>query len=124
MRIFVDENIPLITVRELQSAGHNVMDIRGTEHEGMIDEKLWKLAQKEKRLLITTDKGFVQERHEKHYGLLIIRLKQPNRKGVHQKVMMGISLFKEEEWSGKTVVMQDTFHSTWKAEKKGRVTEK
>lgn len=40
MRIVVDENIPLMTVNELRSLGHNVMDIRGTDLEGIDDEEL------------------------------------------------------------------------------------
>ncbi|MBI4691809.1 MAG: DUF5615 family PIN-like protein [Nitrospirae bacterium] len=65
MRIIVDENIPLMTANELRSLGHNVMDIRGTDLEGTDDKELWKIVLKEKRLLITTDKGFVRNRHEK-----------------------------------------------------------
>jgi len=118
MKIFVDENIPFMTVQELLGLGHDVMDIRGTEHEGITDKELWKIVQKEKRLLISTDKGFVQNRYEKHHGILIIRLKQPNRLKIHQKAMKGISLFKEEEWPRMTVVMQDMFHRTWKRKEK------
>ncbi len=65
MRILVDENIPFMSAKELRTLGHEVIDIRGTEHEGMTDEDLWTIAQKEKRLLITTDKGFVRNRHER-----------------------------------------------------------
>jgi len=115
MKIFVDENIPLMTVQELLGLGHDVMDIRGTEREGITDKELWGIVQKEKRLLISTDKGFLQNRYEKHYGILIIRLKQPNRLKIHKKVMKGIGLFKEEEWPRITVVMQDMFHRTWKS---------
>ena len=57
MRIIVDENIPLMTANELRSLGHNVMDIRGTDLEGIDDEELWKIVLKEKRLLISTDKS-------------------------------------------------------------------
>ena len=118
MKIFVDENIPFMTVQELLSLGHDVMDIRGTEREGITDKELWKIVQKEKRLLITTDKGFAKNRYERHHGLLIVRLKQPNRLKIHQKVMKGISLFKEKEWPRMTVVMQDIFHRTWKRKEK------
>ena len=34
MKICVDENIPLITVVELRSLGHDVLDIRGTDDRG------------------------------------------------------------------------------------------
>lgn len=79
MKIFVDENIPSMTVRELRNLNYEVTDIRGTANEGMTDDDIWDVVQKDKRLLITTDKGFVQKRMEKHQGILIIRLKQPNR---------------------------------------------
>lgn len=118
MKIFVDENIPSITARELLQNGHDTMDIRGTDKEGMTDENIWKIVQKDRRLLITTDKGFAQKRNEKHNGIMIIRLKQPNRQKIHKKVMRAMNLFKEEEWPGLTVIMQDAFHSVWKPKKR------
>lgn len=62
MKIFVDEHIPLMTVQALRMMGHNVCDIRGTPDQGMQDDALWEMAQREERLLITTDKGFTQYR--------------------------------------------------------------
>jgi len=117
MKIFIDENIPLVTVRELRGLGHDVKDIRGTENEGMTDEDIWEMLRRDKRLLVSTDKGFIQKRHEKHGGILIVRLKQPNRLKIHKKVMKAMSLFKENDWQGLTVAMQDTFHSVWKAKR-------
>ncbi|MBI5374425.1 MAG: DUF5615 family PIN-like protein [Candidatus Schekmanbacteria bacterium] len=46
--MFADENIPALTVKELRSASHDVMDIRGTENQGMTDDEIWKILQKEK----------------------------------------------------------------------------
>lgn len=43
MNISVDENIPLMTVQALQDMGHDVLDIRGTEHEGTPDDIIYKL---------------------------------------------------------------------------------
>jgi hypothetical protein len=48
MRILADENIPLITIMELRSKGFDVKDIRGTPDQGMPDDQLWHMAQKEK----------------------------------------------------------------------------
>lgn len=117
MKIFVDENIPIMTVKELHRLGHEIMDIRSSENKGMTDEAIWKIVKKDERLLITTDKGFTQKRSEKHNGILIVRLKQPNRLKIHQKVIKAINLFKNEDWMGLTVVMHDTFHSIWKTKK-------
>ena len=83
MKIFVDENIPLMTVRALREIGHDVLDIRGTADEGMTDDALWEMIQPERRLLITTDKGFTQHRDELHHGILIVRLRQPTRRKIH-----------------------------------------
>jgi Domain of unknown function (DUF5615) len=44
MKICVDENIPLVTVAELGSLGHDVLDIRGTVNQGIPDDLLWELA--------------------------------------------------------------------------------
>jgi hypothetical protein len=40
VKIFVDENLPFMTVHELLSLGHDVMDIRGTEREGTLSLSL------------------------------------------------------------------------------------
>ena len=55
MKILVDEHIPLMTVQVLPTMGYDVRDIRGTPDEGMQDDALWEMAQREERLLITTD---------------------------------------------------------------------
>jgi len=114
MKILVDENIPLKSVQALRDLGHDVLDIRGTPDEGVADEVLWEIAQPEKRLLITTDKGFTQYRNQQHQGILIIRLKKPNRHQIHQKIMQIIPQFTETEWSGLLVVMRDIVWSVWR----------
>ena len=94
-----------MTVRELREQDSDVIDIRGTEDQGITDEVLWQKAQKGKCLLITTDKGFSIYREESHHGILIIRLKQPTRLKIHQSVMQAIKRYSESEWPGLMVVM-------------------
>jgi len=114
MKLFADENIPSITVNTLRSMGNEVLDIRGTDEEGMFDEEIWEKTQKEKRMIITTDKGFTQYRNYHHNGILIVRLKQPNHKKIHERVMKAINQFSEKEWEGLLVVMRDTVQSVWR----------
>jgi len=66
-------------------------------------------------LLITTDKGFTEHRDEQHYGILIIRCKQPSRDKIHQRVMQALKRYAANQWPGLMVVMRDTFQSTWKS---------
>lgn len=115
MKIFVDENIPLMTVRTLREMDHDVTDIRGTTEEGSTDEALWQIVQKQERLLITTDKGFTRHREESHHGILIVRLRQPNRHKIHQRVIQAMSRFEAEKWPGLLVVMRDVVQSVWQA---------
>ena len=116
MRILVDENIPRMTVRILHEMGYDVRDIRGTTDQGMPDRLLWEQVQKDAQMLITTDRGFAQHRDEFHQGILIIRLRQPNRNKIHQRIMQAMAQFSEEEWPGLLVVMRDTVQSIWRRE--------
>jgi predicted nuclease of predicted toxin-antitoxin system len=58
MRFLVDENLPLSLIRFLQESGHNVFDVAGSSLRGSPDQRLWKLAAREKRVLITKDLDF------------------------------------------------------------------
>ena len=114
MDILVDENIPLVSVEQLQQMDHNVLDIRGTSDEGMSDELLWNKACQEKRLLITTDRGFAHYRGEEHNGILIISLRRPNRLKINERVIKAIKTFSPEQWPGLLVIMRDKTMSTWR----------
>jgi predicted nuclease of predicted toxin-antitoxin system len=114
MKILVDEHIPLMTVRTLRVMGHDVHDIRGTQNEGMQDDALWAMAQQEERLLITMDKGFAQYRAAPHYGVLIVRLRRPNRQEIHARIMQAMKQFADQEWPGLLVTMRDVAQSTWR----------
>ena len=111
MRILVDENIPNITVEGLRAMGHDVLDIRGSERQGIFDDQLWALAQAERRTLVTTDKGFSTHRDDRHSGLLVVRLRQPNEQRIHARVMAAFRQFTEQEWPGLLVVMRDAVQS-------------
>jgi predicted nuclease of predicted toxin-antitoxin system len=114
MKVLIDENIPFMTAQALRDLGRDVLDIRGTSEQGMTDKSLWELAQGQGRLLITTDKGFAQRRDESHHGILIIRLRQPNRQRIHRRVMRAMAQFQPEEWPGMLVVVRDKVQSVWR----------
>jgi len=113
MKIFVDENIPSMTVHALRKIGHDVTDIRGTVDQGITDEELWRKAQSQNCLLITTDKGFAGHREEAHWGLLIVRLRQPTRLKIHSRIIQALTEYPQEKWPGRMVVIRDTVQSSW-----------
>lgn len=107
IRVFVDENIPKITVSELSAKGLEVFDIRGTVLEGISDEELWFYVQKNRSLLITTDKGFSQKRYDDHYGILIVNLKLPNQAKINLKILETIEETDENFWKNNLVIVKD-----------------
>jgi predicted nuclease of predicted toxin-antitoxin system len=117
MNILVDENIPLMSVGQLRDMGHDVLDIRGTPDQGISDELLWNKTSQEKRLLITTDKGFSYYRDREHCGILIVSLRKPNRLKITQRIIEAMGLFAPGQWPGLLVVMRDETMSTWRADK-------
>jgi len=114
MKIFVDENIPKMSVNELKNLGFDVLDIRNTEKEGIPDEEVWKIVQSEKRLLITTDKGFSKYRMQNHSGILIVRLQKPNRLKIHNKVIQTINSINVNDWENLIITLKDNVKTSWK----------
>ena len=112
MKILVDENIPRMTAARLRELGHDVRDVRGTAQQGLPDPDLWRVASSEGRLLITTDKGFTEYRGAPHHGILIVRLRQPNRRKLHGAVLYALERIPDSEWPGLLMVMRDATMST------------
>jgi uncharacterized protein with PIN domain len=75
--------------------------------QGLGDPDLWAVALAEARLLITTDRGFTEHRQSPHHGILIVRLHQPNRLRIHSAVLLALSRFQAEDWTGLLVVVRD-----------------
>jgi len=46
---------------------------------------------------------------ELHHSILIVRIKQPNRHKIHERVMQAMALFRAEEWRDSLVVMQSVW---------------
>jgi predicted nuclease of predicted toxin-antitoxin system len=101
-----------MTVVRLRELGHDVKDIRGTRHQGLDDTYVWEIATTEQRILITTDKGFTGYRTSHHHGILVVRLRQPNRLKIHKAVMNAMEQFESPAWPGLLVVMRDRVMST------------
>ena len=77
----------------------------------MKDELLWELAQKEKRLLISTDRRFLRYWNVSHNGALVVLLSQAKLQTIHAKIMLTLDQFTPEEWRELLVVVRDTFQS-------------
>jgi predicted nuclease of predicted toxin-antitoxin system len=97
MKIKLDENLPVELVPELTALGHDVHTPRDEGLHSAPDEAIWEQAQREQRFLVTQDLGFSDARHfapGSHHGILIVRLKEPSRQALLDRIR---GLFREEE---------------------------
>jgi predicted nuclease of predicted toxin-antitoxin system len=90
---FLDENFPRSAAEMLRKAGHTIFDIRGTDDEGLSDEDIFNMAQKEHAIFLTTDRDFyhtIPWLFVFHYGVIIINLSQPNAVKIIEKLHAGL----------------------------------
>ncbi len=107
MKIKLDENLPLRLATLLKNLGHDVHTLRDERLLGRADAEIWEAAQKESRFLITQDLDFSDLRQfapGSQHGILLVRLRSPNRNDLTERVG---ELFQKEnigEWAGCFVV--------------------
>lgn len=110
MRIKLDENLPARLAPLLEALGHEAGTVYEEGLSGHDDRAVWAAAQEEGRFLITQDLDFSDTRRYTpgtHHGLLLIRLRDPGRNALLQRVR---GLFESEfveGWSGCLVVATD-----------------
>ena len=107
MKIKLDENLPLCLAILLKDLGHDAHTLQDESLIGHADREIWEAAQRESRFLITQDLDFSDLRQfapGSHNGILLVRLRSPNRRGLVERIG---ELFQKEnvgEWAGCFVV--------------------
>jgi predicted nuclease of predicted toxin-antitoxin system len=110
MIFFLDENFPKAAYKYLVDHAHQVIDVRGTENEGSSDKSLFEMALKHRAIFLTTDKDFyhtIPQLYPKHYGVVVILLRKPNREGIMARLIWFLENFKEETISGNVFLIKD-----------------
>jgi predicted nuclease of predicted toxin-antitoxin system len=110
MKIKLDENISSVVAGPLRGLGHDVDTVVDERLSGSDDDTVWAAAQREGRFLITSDLDFADVRKftpHTHCGLLLLRLREPSRRAVEERLL---SLFQSGDvgsWEGCVVVASD-----------------
>ncbi len=110
MKIKLDENLPERLVSELGLLGHDVDTVRAERLAGEADEQVWQAAQSVNRFLITQDLDFSDMRiytPGTHGGLLLVRLAQPGRDALVERVVALFTTEPVDQWHGCLVVATD-----------------
>ena len=107
MKIKLDENLPHRLATLLKNLGHEVHTLHEERLAGRPDAEVWDATQKESRFLITQGLDFSDSRKfapGSHHGILLIRLRSPNRRALIERIG---EMFRKEnvsEWVGCFVV--------------------
>ena len=110
MKIKLDENVPAGLQSVLAALGHDVDTVMDEGVAGCHDPVVWTATKEAGRFLITQDLDFSDLRAfapGTHPGILLLRLREPSRSALMQKV---VALFQAESvdlWQGRFVVATD-----------------
>ena len=114
MNFLLDENFPKAAHALLESKGHKVFDIRSTEHEGLDDNSIFSMAQKEQAIFLTTDKDFyhtIPFIHKIHSGIIVIALHQPNRFNILEKLEYILENYDLSKINSKVLLLRDKHYT-------------
>jgi predicted nuclease of predicted toxin-antitoxin system len=107
MNIKLDENLPHDLANLLKGLGHDTQTVYDENLIGAPDSSIWDAAQAEGRFLVTQDLDFSDIRRfspGSHCGILLVRLRQPSRTNLIERIH-GIFLSETvHDWSGCFVI--------------------
>jgi len=110
MKIKLDENLPQALAAILSTLGHDVDTVLQEGLQGRQDPVIWESVQREARFFITQDLDFSDRRQfapGTHHGILVLRLREPGRKALLQKLRMVFETEAVHEWAGCFIVVTD-----------------
>ena len=110
MKIKLDENLPERLVSELSQLGHDVDTVRAEHLAGQTDEQVWQATQSGNRFLITQDLDFSDMRRYRpgsHSGLLLVRLANPGRDALVERVAALFATEDVDKWQRCLLVATD-----------------
>jgi len=85
MKFLTDENIALSVMRFIRQKGFDVKDIKEESLQGSSDKDVLMLAKKEKRIILTHDKDFleiVKSDKTEIEGIILIKCKKQNPENI------------------------------------------
>ncbi len=110
MKIKLDENLPFSLVELLSAAGHDTDTAPLEGLAGQRDAIIWEATQRAGRFLITQDLDFSDVRQfapGTHQGILLLRLTDPSRRKLVERLRYIVTKENIDQWTGCFVVATD-----------------
>ena len=118
MKLILDADIPRSFLSKLKGQGYDAVDVRDLSGIPMPDEEIFKLAIKEKRVLITRDLDFSNILHyppKKSYGIIVLRTHLLPKEEIFEILLKALQI-SEEQIKGTLVIAGGETDGRWLAE--------
>ena len=111
MKFKIDENLPASLLVEFQKRGYDACSVVLQGLSGASDEIVWERVCREGYFLIPQDLDFSDTRKfspGSHPGILLLRLKEPGRTALREKLVTLLDGENVEAWKGCFLVATDS----------------
>jgi predicted nuclease of predicted toxin-antitoxin system len=108
MRLFADECLYLMTTMFLRKQGHDILTIQEAGFSGVKNGEVAKLANKEKRILITRDMHFcniLKFPPENNNGIIVLKIRPDNTSLVHNNLLNFLKKYTKEKIAQTLVII-------------------
>jgi len=110
LKFLLDEDMPRSTGKFLKDAGYEVKDIRDYNLRGAEDEQVFKFAQNEKSVLITSDIDFANTLKfplGEHYGIVIVRFpNEISNNEMNRQIILRLKELSEDDFFGNLIIIE------------------
>ena len=109
LRLLIDANMPRLITRSLTALGYDVVDIRDVEMPGVADERIFEIAQQEKRVIITRDQDFgnvLLYPPGLHSGIIVLKTHMLSSESIRDLLVRFLAEIKEDEVSGSLIILE------------------
>jgi len=110
MRFKLDEDLPIDVAQLLIRHGHNARTVYDEALAGAKDEQIGEVCLNEERILVTLDIDFADIRAyppEQYFGLVVLRLRRPDKAHVLFIINRIIKLIDEEPLQGNLWIVEE-----------------
>ncbi|MFZ0890077.1 MAG: DUF5615 family PIN-like protein [Candidatus Binataceae bacterium] len=107
-RVKIDEDLPRQIADMVAARGHDAATVVGQGWQGASDHDLWPRVQRERRWLITADKGFADLRRHppgSHAGVILLRAQEESRRAYLELARIALERVRLDEIAGAVVVV-------------------
>lgn len=112
MLFLADENIPMLLVKELRKAGHDVKDLKEEKLFGTPDKKILETAFSENRIILTLDKDFLhlaEQNPFSHKGIILLRFSDKKPQNIIRKFIPQLKRKHSGKFKNSVTIVSDGF---------------